>query len=109
MSRKIRHLKWTIEDHIKDAGYHLGFAIEDKESGDTRGMRDEILEGENRLQEAKKKLDEFLEYIKDCEYKDKQSGIEERHLKDKYSAWRIIHKMWAEDIEDMEEKFDDMN
>lgn len=109
MLNKIRRLKWKITDHIKDAWHHYDFAIEEKEEGDLRAAKDEVQEGLNRLQEAKKKLDDFSEYIKDCEYKERQSGADGRYLKEKYSAWRTVHSMWVKDVEDLEEEFEDLD
>lgn len=108
MMNKIRRLRWKIKDHIDDAKIHMGFVYEEKEEGDNKSAHAEVDEGLHRLHEAKKKLDEMAEVIRDHEYKDKQKGLDEKTIKEKYCGWRAIHEMLARDIEYLEDKFDEV-
>lgn len=108
MMKKIRRIRWTIKDHIDDARMHMGYAYEEKEEGDTKASSMEIEEGMRRLNEGKKCLDKMADLIKDYEYKDKQDGMEEKAIKDKYCGWRAIHEMLSQDIKYLEEKFNNI-
>lgn len=108
MMSKIRRLRWKIKDHIDDARIHMGFVYEEKEEGDIKAAEKEITEGMNRLSCARKKLDEMAEIIRDYESKDKQKGIEEKTIKEKYCGWRAIHEMLAHDVMYLEQKFDEI-
>lgn len=108
MNNKIKRMRWEITDHVKDAGYHYYFAMNEIEEGDNRAAKDEQMKGFNRIQEAKKVLDRMAELIKDHEYKEKQAGIKEDLIKEKFCGWRAIHMMLADDVTEMEEELEEL-
>lgn len=105
---RFRHLRWEIQDHIKDAEKHYDFALEEKEDGDIKEAKEQQMKGFSRVQKAKESLDEFFEYIRDCEYKDKHTSMDQQSISDKYCAWRMLKDAWEKDIEELEEDFNDL-
>lgn len=105
---RFRNLRWEIHDHIKDAWKHYDFALAEKEDGDVKEAKEQQMKGFSRIQKAKETLDEFSEYIRDCEYRDKHSSMEQQDISDKYCAWRMLKDMWEKDIEEIEEDFEEL-
>lgn len=105
MINKIKRLRWEINDHISDAKVFMGYYYEEKEEGDNREASTQIEKGLRRLNEAKKSLDKMAEVIKDHENSDRNKGMKENEVKEKYCGWRAIHEMLGEDINYLEDKF----
>ncbi len=105
---KFRHLRWEIQDHIKDAGRHYDFAMEDIHDGDQREAKEQQSKGFERLQDGKKSLEEFSEHIRDCEYKDKHSSMDAQDVSEKYCAWRMLKEAWEKEIEELEDDFEEV-
>ncbi len=105
---RFRHLRWEIQDHIKDAEKHYEFALHEKEDGDLKASKEQQMKGFSRVQKAKESLGEFSDYLRDCEYRDKHSSMDVQDISDKYCAWRMLSDEWEHDIEELEEKFNDL-
>ena len=108
MMNKIRRLRWEIKDHIDDAKIYMGYYYEEKEEGDTREASAQVEKGLRRLSDAKKGLDKMAEVIKDHETKDKNEGMEDKMIKEKYCGWRAIHEMLSQDVDYLEKKFNSL-
>ena len=98
MKHKLKRLIWTIEDHIKDAGYDYRNAKKERDVEDIDMENFYIQSAKQRLEWANKGLDRYCNIIRDHESRERQNGYNKDVIEEKTSAWRCVFEMLEERI-----------